>query len=83
MDCAKDLLQLDSEVNNLNLLKEDDPFLPVLPSPEIPKELLEEGFKTPLVTPLHSPHAFLQMAILTPTCDKCDTYGFRITIHLH
>ena len=58
MDCAKDLLELESEVNNLNLLKEDDPFLPVLPSPEIPEELLEEGFKTPSVTPLHSPHAF-------------------------
>ena len=41
MDCAKDLLELDSEVNNLNLLKEDEPFLPVLPSPEIPEELLE------------------------------------------
>ena len=60
MDCAKDLLELDSEVNNLNLLKEDDPFLPVLPSPEIPEELLDEGFKTPSVTPLHSPHAFLK-----------------------
>ena len=55
MDCAKDLLELDSEVNNLNLLKEDDPFLPVLPSPELPEELLEERFKTPSVTPLHSP----------------------------
>ena len=60
MDCAKDLLELDSEVNNLNLLKEDDPFLPVLPSPEIPEELLEEGFKTPSVTPLHSPIHFLR-----------------------
>ena len=40
MDCAKDLLELDSEVNNLNFLKEDDPFLPVLPSPKIPEELL-------------------------------------------
>ena len=60
MDCTKDLLELDSEVNNLNLLKKDDPFLPVLPSPEIPEELLEEGFKTPSVTPLHSPHAFLK-----------------------
>ena len=55
MDCAKDLLELDSEVNNLNLLKEDDPFLPVLPSPEIPEKLLEEGFKTPSVTPLQPP----------------------------
>ena len=79
MDCAKDLLELDSEVNNLNLLKEDDPLLPVLPSPEIPEELLEEGFKTPSVTPLQGG----QMAILTPTCDKCDTYGLRITIHFH
>ena len=58
MDCAKDLSELDSEVNNL--CKEDDPFLPVLPSPEIPEELLEEGFKTPSVTPLHSPYAFLK-----------------------
>ena len=60
MDCAKDLLELDSEVNNLNLLKEDNPFLPVLPSPEILEELLEEGFKTPSVTPLHYTHAFLK-----------------------
>ena len=51
MNCAKDLLELDSGVNNLNLLREDDPFLPVLPSPEIPEELLEEGFKTASVTP--------------------------------
>ena len=60
MDCAKDLLELDSEVNNLNLLKKDDTFLPVLPSPEISEELLEEGFKTPSVTPIHSHHAFLK-----------------------
>ena len=63
MDCSQDLLELDSEVNRINIFRESDPFLPVLPSLGIPEEPLEDGSNTPPVTPLHSPpppHAFLQ-----------------------
>ena len=60
MDCSQNLLELDSEVNRINIPRENDPFLPVLPSPDISEELLENGLNTPPVTPLHSPHAFLK-----------------------
>ena len=60
MDCSQDLLELDNEISRINLLKESDPLLPVLPSPDIPEKPLEEGLYTPPVTPLHSPHAFLK-----------------------
>ena len=60
MDCSHDLLELDSEISRINILKESDPFLPVLPSLDIPEEPLADGLNTPPVTPLHSPHAFLK-----------------------
>ena len=60
MDCSQDLLGLDSEIGRMNIPRDSDPFLPVLPSPEIPEEPLEDGLNTPPVTPLHSPHAFLK-----------------------
>ena len=60
MDCSQDLLGLDSEISKINILKESDLFLPVLPSPDIPEEPLADGLTTPPVTPLHSPHAFLK-----------------------
>ena len=60
MDCSQDLLGLDSEISKINILKESDPLLPVLPSPGIPKEPLADGLTTPPATPLHSPHAFLK-----------------------
>ena len=41
-------------------MRDSDPFLPVLPSPEISEEPLEDGLNTPPVTPLHSSHAFLK-----------------------
>ena len=59
MDCSQDLLGLDSEISKINILKESDPLLPVLPSLNIPEEPLADGLTTPPVTPLHSPHAFL------------------------
>ena len=40
-------------------LRESDPFMPILPSPERQEEFLE-GLKTPPSTPIHSPHAFLK-----------------------
>ena len=60
MDCSQDLLELDSEISRINILKESDPFLPVLPSPGIPEEPLADGLNTPPVTPLRSPYAFLE-----------------------
>ena len=60
MDYSQDLLGLDNENNRTNFLRESDPFLPVIPSPEIKEEPLEEGLHTPPATPLHSPHAFLK-----------------------
>ena len=60
MDCSWDLLQIDSEISRINILKESDTFLPVLPSPDILEEPLADGLNTPPVTPLHSPHTFLK-----------------------
>ena len=60
MDCSQDLLELDSEISRINIPWNSDPFLPVLPSPEISEEPLQDGLNTPPVTPLHSPYAFLK-----------------------
>ena len=59
MDCSQDLLELDSEIGRINLLRDSDSFLPVLPSLDRSEEPLEDGLNTPPLTPLHSPHAFL------------------------
>ena len=53
-------MELDNEHNRTVLLRESDPFMPILPSPERQEEFLEEGLKTPPSTPIHSPHAFLE-----------------------
>ena len=54
-------MELDSEISRINNLKESEPFLPVLPSLDIPEEPSADGLNTPPVTPLHSfPHAFLK-----------------------
>ena len=60
MDNSQDELGIDNENNRTIFLRESDPFLPVIPSPEIKEELLEGGLNTPPATPLHSPHAFLK-----------------------
>ena len=60
MDYSQDLLEFDSEVNRINVPRGSDPFLPVLPSPDIPEEPLEDGLNTPPVTPLQSLHAFIK-----------------------
>ena len=60
MDCSQDLLEFDSEVKRINIPRESDPFLPVLPSPDIPEEHLEDGLNIPSVTPLQSPNAFVK-----------------------
>ena len=53
-------MELDNENNRTVFLRESDPFMPTLPSPERQEEFLEEGLKTPPSTPIHSPHAFLK-----------------------
>ena len=53
-------MELDNENNRTVLLRESDPFMPILPSPERQEEFLEEGLKTPPPTPIPSPHAFLK-----------------------
>ena len=60
MDDILDNIDFDIENNRTVFLKESDPFLPIIPSPEIQEELLEERLKTPPATPTHSPHAFLK-----------------------
>ena len=60
MDYSQDLLEFDSEVNRINIPGESDPFLPVLPLPDIPEEPLEDRINTPPVTPLQYPHAFVK-----------------------
>ena len=53
-------MELDNENNRTVFLRESDPFMPILPSPERQEEFLEEGLKTPPSTPIHSLHAFLK-----------------------
>ena len=60
MDCLQDILEFDSEVNRINISRESDPFLPVLPLPDKPEEPLETRLNTPPVTPLQFPQAFVK-----------------------
>ena len=53
-------MELDNDKNRTVLLRESDPYMPILPSPERQEEFLEEGLKTPPSTPIPSPHAFLK-----------------------
>ena len=53
-------MELDNENNRTVFLRESDPFMPILPSPERQEEFLEDGLKTPPSTPIHSSHAFLK-----------------------
>ena len=75
-------MELDNENNRTVFLKESDPFMPILPSPEKQEEILEEGLKTPPSMPIHSPHAFLQKdrwlfsppPVLTPADTNLDKF---------
>ena len=58
MDSSQDELGIDNENNRTIFLS--DPFLPVIPLPEIEEEPLEGGLNAPPITPLHSPHTFLK-----------------------
>ena len=60
MDSSQDELGIDNENNRTIFLRENDPFIPMIPLPEIKEEPLEGGLNTPPTTPLQSPHAFLK-----------------------
>ena len=60
MDSSQDELGIDNENNRIIFLRESDPFLPVIPSPETEEEPLEGGLNAPPTTPLHSPMHFLR-----------------------
>ena len=61
MDDILDNIDFDIENNRTVFLKESDPFLPIIPSPEIQEEPLGERLSTPPATPIHSLHAFLKV----------------------
>ena len=70
MDDILDNIDFDIENNRTVFLKESDPFLPVIPSPKIQEEHLEERLRTPPATPIHSPHCISQggqMVVFTTT----------------
>ena len=60
MDSSQDELGIDNENNRTIFLRESDPFLPVIPLPEIEEEPLEGGLNAPPTTLLHSPNSFLK-----------------------
>ena len=61
MDNPQDELGIDNENNMTIFLRQSDPFLPMIPSPEIEEEPLEGGLNAPPTTLLHSPpHTFLK-----------------------
>ena len=89
MDNIQEDVEFDIENNRTVFLKESDPFLPIIPSPGIPEEPLEERLRTPPATPIHSPHAFFKEdrwlfsppAVLTSEHTNLDNFetGFNLT----
>ena len=77
--------------NRTVLLRESDPYMPILPSPERQEEFLEEGLKTPPLTPIPSPHAFLKEdrwlfsppPVLTPENTDLDRSETKTDATLH
>ena len=84
-------MELDNDKNRTVLLRESDPFMPILPSPERQEEFLEEGLKTPTSTPIPSPHAFLKEdrwlfsppPVLTPENTNLDKSETKTDTTLH
>ena len=77
MDNSQDELGNDNENNRTIFLRESDPFLPVIPLPEIKEEPLEGGLNTPPVTTLTFPPCISQgrqMAIFFSTCVDSSIY---------
>ena len=91
MDSPQDELGIDSENNRTIFLRESDPFLPVIPLPEIEEEPLEGGLNAPPTTSLHSPHAFLKEdrwlfsppPVLTAASTKLDNFNTESSHTVH
>ena len=90
MDNSQDELGIDNENNRTIFLRESDPFLPVIPSPEIEEEPLEGGLNAPPTTPLHSPHAFLKEdrwlsppPVLTAASTRLDNFRIELNAISH
>ena len=92
MDNIQDDIELDIENNRTVFLKESDPFLPIIPSPGIQEEPLEERlFKDTPSNTYTLPHAFLKEdrwlfslpPMLTSEHAKLDNFetGFNLTPH--
>ena len=88
MDDKLDNLEFGIENNRTVFLKESDPFLPIIPSPEIQEEPLEEKLRTPPATPIHSTHAFIQEdrwlfsppPVITPEHAKLDNSEIGVNL---
>ena len=82
MDNSQDELGIDNENNRTIFLRESDPFLPMIPLPEIEEKPLEGGLNAAPTTPLHSPHTFLKEGrwlfspppVLTAAFTKLDNF---------
>ena len=91
MDSSQDELGIDNENNRTIFLRESDPFLPVIPLPEIEEEPLEGGLNAPPTTPLHSPHAFLKEdrwlfsppPVLTAASTRLDNFRTEFSATTH
>ena len=89
MENIQDNVEPDIENNRTVFLKENDPFLPIIPSPGIQVESLEERLRIPPATPIHFPHAFLKedrwlfspSPVLTSEHTNLDNFetGFNLT----
>ena len=86
MECSQDLLQLDNEIGRINIMRDIDSSLPVLPS----QTYLRTGLNTPPTAPEQSPHAFLKKdrwlfsppPVLTSEHTNLDNFetGFNLTL---
>ena len=91
MDISQDELGIDNENNRTVFLRESDPFLPVIPSPEIEEDFLEGGLNVPPTTPLHYPHTFLKKSrwllspppVLTATSTKLNNFRTEFGVIPH
>ena len=91
MDNSQDELGIDNENNRTIFLRESDPFLPVIPSPEIEEKPLEGGLNAPPTTSLHSPHTFLKESrwlfspppVSTAVSTKLDNFRTEFSVIPH
>ena len=91
MDNSQNELGIDNENNRTIFLRESDPFLPVIPAPEIEEEPLEGGFSAPPTAPLQTSHTFLKEGrwlfspppVLTAVSTKLDNFRTELSAIYH